>query len=94
MASKEPQAHSDSGSAGYPSPARLSLLRNLLSNGGIPLDEFADDPKSARALIQSGEARLEVVVWPWGIAFHLVATEPESKSPLEAWPTPSSYSGK
>jgi hypothetical protein len=66
----------------------------MLASGGIPLDEFADDAKSARALIQSGEARLEIVVWPWGVAFHLVPTEPESKSSLEAWPTPSSYSGQ
>jgi len=41
--------------------------------GGIPLDEIAEDMKSARALIQSGEARLEAVVWPWGLEFYLVA---------------------
>jgi hypothetical protein len=87
-------AHHDSEAAEDPGPARLSLLRNLLASGGIPLDEFADDPKSARALMQSGEAWLEVVVWPWGVAFHVVATEPEWKSSLEAWPTHSSYSGQ
>ena len=43
LASKESRAHSDPGAAEDPSPARLSLLRNLLASRGIPLDEFADD---------------------------------------------------
>jgi len=63
----------------------------MLTGERIPLDEFAEDAKSARALIQSGEAWLEVVVWSWGVEFHLVATEPKPKSSLEAWPTPTSF---
>jgi len=31
---------------------------------------------SARALIRSGEARLRIVVQPWGVEFELVAAAP------------------
>jgi hypothetical protein len=73
MASKEPRADRNPREHERCDPTRLRPLRTALAGGGIPIDELAEDMKSARALIQSGEARLEVVAWPWGLEFHLVA---------------------
>jgi len=56
--------------------ARVDRLRRMISEGGAPLDDLMGDMDSARALIRSGEARLRIVVQPWGVEFELVAAAP------------------
>ena len=64
--------------------SRLSQgVKGLLAAKGVPLDELADDVDGARGLIRSGEARLEVVMSPWGLEFNLVTArkaEPAQRS--------------
>jgi hypothetical protein len=48
-------------------------LKELPSGSGVPLDELADEVDRVRALVKSGEVRLEVVVSPWGLEFNIVS---------------------
>lgn len=57
-------------------------LRGMIAGGRVPLDELAEDIEGVRALIKSGEARLEVVLLPWGLSFNLVAAPLKSPAPL------------
>lgn len=44
----------------------------MIADRGVSLDELADDIDGVRALLLSGEARLEVVIFSWGLSFNLV----------------------
>jgi hypothetical protein len=43
----------------------------------VPLDRLAGDIDGVRDLIKSGEARLRIVVQPWGLEFELVGAARE-----------------
>jgi hypothetical protein len=50
----------------------------MIANGEVPLDDLTDDIEGMRALVQAGDARLEVKTRPWGLEFSLVAVVPRS----------------
>lgn len=66
--------------------ALLRRLKDAIASGGARLDELAEDMEGVRALIQSGEARLEVVAFPWGLEFNLVAAVSKTPAPLVSNP--------
>jgi hypothetical protein len=78
----------DSEEGEEPNPTCLGRLRDALVGGEVPIEGLAEDMNSVRALIRSGEARLEVVEWPWGLEFFLVGAETPPTASLEAAPTP------
>ena len=56
-------------------------LKGTPGGEGVPLDELGDDMDDVRALLRSGEARLEVVLLPWGLEFKLVGA-PATRPPM------------
>ena len=44
----------------------------MIAGRRVSLDELTDDIDGVRALLLSGEARLEVVTFSWGLSFNLV----------------------
>jgi hypothetical protein len=77
MASQESVECRDSPESELADPIGVEGLRRLIADGGAPIDCLAGDMDSVRALIHSGEARLRIVVQPWGLEFDLVGATRE-----------------
>lgn len=52
------------------------ILRTLSEGKGIPLDQLVDHLEEVSDLIRAGQARLRIVVQPWGLEYFVVATHP------------------